>query len=84
MKVTVIGAAGCLGSCTTFDIAVHGLADEITEETPCQEIPSRFDGIILLEKGRRPSGEEKADEKKQEPAERADEIENNFRPGARI
>lgn len=29
MKITILGAAGCIGSCTTFNIAVHGLADEI-------------------------------------------------------
>jgi malate dehydrogenase len=29
MKITVIGAAGCVGSCTSFTIAVLGLADEI-------------------------------------------------------
>lgn len=29
MKITIIGAAGCVGSCATFNIAVHGLADEI-------------------------------------------------------
>ncbi|MFC1908358.1 malate dehydrogenase [Chloroflexota bacterium] len=29
MKITILGAAGCIGSCATFNIAVHGLADEI-------------------------------------------------------
>lgn len=29
MKITIIGAAGCVGSCAAFNIAVHGLADEI-------------------------------------------------------
>ena len=29
MKITIIGAAGCVGSCAAFNIAIHGLADEI-------------------------------------------------------
>ncbi len=29
MKITIIGAAGCLGSSAAFNIAVHSLADEI-------------------------------------------------------
>ena len=29
MKATIIGAAGCVGSCVAFNIAVHRLADEI-------------------------------------------------------
>jgi malate dehydrogenase len=29
VKVTIIGAAGTLGSCAAFDIAIHKLADEI-------------------------------------------------------
>ena len=29
MKITIIGAAGSLGSCTAFNIATHGLADEL-------------------------------------------------------
>ena len=29
MKITVIGAAGCVGSAAVFNIAIHGLADEI-------------------------------------------------------
>lgn len=29
MKITIIGAAGCIGSCTAFNIATHKLADEL-------------------------------------------------------
>ena len=29
VKITVIGAGGCVGSAAAFNIAVHGLADEI-------------------------------------------------------
>lgn len=29
IKITVIGAAGCVGSCAAFNIVVHGLADEL-------------------------------------------------------
>jgi len=29
LKISIIGAAGTLGSCAAFNIAVHGLADEI-------------------------------------------------------
>lgn len=29
MKISIIGAAGTLGSCTAFNIGIHGLADEI-------------------------------------------------------
>ncbi|MFC2122523.1 malate dehydrogenase [Bacteroidota bacterium] len=29
MKISIIGAAGCVGSCAAFNIAIHGLADEI-------------------------------------------------------
>lgn len=29
MKITIIGAAGTVGSCTAFNIATHGLADEL-------------------------------------------------------
>ncbi|MFC1902000.1 malate dehydrogenase [Chloroflexota bacterium] len=29
MKITIIGAAGCIGSCAAFHIAAQGLADEI-------------------------------------------------------
>jgi malate dehydrogenase len=29
MKITIIGAAGCVGSSTAFNIAIQGLADEI-------------------------------------------------------
>ncbi len=29
MKITIIGASGNIGSCTAFNIAVSGLADEI-------------------------------------------------------
>jgi malate dehydrogenase len=29
MKITIIGAAGCIGSCAAFNIASHALADEL-------------------------------------------------------
>jgi malate dehydrogenase len=29
MKITVIGAGGCVGSCAAFNIAIHALVDEI-------------------------------------------------------
>ena len=29
MKISIIGAAGCIGSCTAFNLATHGLADEL-------------------------------------------------------
>jgi malate dehydrogenase len=29
MKIAIIGAAGCIGSCTAFNIASHDLADEL-------------------------------------------------------
>jgi malate/lactate dehydrogenase len=29
MKVSIIGAAGIVGSCTAFAIAIQGLADEL-------------------------------------------------------
>lgn len=29
MKITILGATGCIGSSTAFNIAVHGLADEL-------------------------------------------------------
>ena len=29
MKISIIGAAGTLGSCATFNIITHNLADEI-------------------------------------------------------
>ncbi len=36
MKITIIGAAGSLGACTAFNIAVHSLADEIVMIDPRQ------------------------------------------------
>ena len=36
MKITIIGAAGSLGSCFAFNIAVHSLADEIVMIDPRQ------------------------------------------------
>ena len=36
MKISIIGAAGSLGSCSAFNIAVHGLADEIVMIDPRQ------------------------------------------------
>ncbi|MFC2069508.1 L-lactate dehydrogenase, partial [Chloroflexota bacterium] len=36
MKITIIGAAGTLGSCAAFNIAIHSLADEIVMIDPRQ------------------------------------------------
>ena len=38
MKVTIIGAAGTLGSCAAFNIAIHKLADEILIVDPWENM----------------------------------------------
>jgi malate/lactate dehydrogenase len=38
MKVTIIGAAGTLGSCATFNILIHKLADEILMIDPWVDV----------------------------------------------
>jgi len=38
VKITIIGAAGTLGSCAAFNIAIHGLADEIVMIDPRQNM----------------------------------------------
>ena len=46
MKITIIGAAGSLGSCAAFNIAVHGLADEIVMIDPQQNMLTHHVGDI--------------------------------------
>lgn len=38
MKITIIGAAGTLGSCTAFNILVHGLATELVLIDPWRSV----------------------------------------------
>lgn len=37
MKITIVGAAGTLGSCSAFDILIHHLADEILLIDPWED-----------------------------------------------
>jgi malate dehydrogenase len=38
LKITIIGAAGTLGSCSAFDIMIHKLADEILLIDPWEDV----------------------------------------------
>jgi len=38
MKITIIGAAGTLGSCSAFNILIHRLADEIVMIDPWEDV----------------------------------------------
>ena len=49
MKISIIGAAGTLGSCIAFDIIIHKLADEIVMIDPkTGKIKARADMRGLL------------------------------------